>query len=192
MSSNTEAAQRAADEAKDQVIRTIAESRDAFRNTVAGALDSMVTETILKQPGITDRIEDPDLTVLKINLAQSIESAIASIDKTLSDIDIDALAGNTRRSVTGQQYLQVSRILSPLLKVTGDLLEQAGYDMEVAGKMIGGGYNPSLMTGVDFTAGTAATKIDHAIEKYGKALHAVDDAVTVDAEAKARDRWNRA
>lgn len=184
----------AVENARADLNKTLAEVADDFRTHLGTALDAMVKRTVIEQPTITtEKLDAADRTVLKENLKQARESALQSVSVRLSELDLDALASTAEMNMSGGTFIQYREILSPLLRVTGDLLANAGYstDAFLHGRL-GRGYDIGNIIGVGSVGSVAARRLDTAIEKYGQALITLDQAETAHAQAVARELWDQA
>ncbi|MGH3690761.1 MAG: hypothetical protein ACRDT7_11440 [Microbacterium sp.] len=190
---NVEAARSAAELARNNAEKAVLGVGDAFRAHLSQAIDKMLEQTVIDQHKITTAKDPADLAVLKANLSNATISALQSVDSQLARIDIEHLGKKAQRNYSGMSFVKYDEVLSPLLKNTGDLLTQAGYNTEpFASYSNGRGYDITKIKGTGHAAPTAARTVDAAIEKYGQAALTLREAETAAAKAAARDAWRKA
>lgn len=190
MTSATDQARDAAAIARADVDREIKAAGDAFRATLDAALTAMFEATVMDQSRITEDMDAAERATFKFNLEQARADALAGVDTALSKLGIEFLAKKASRSLQGGSYIIAGDILSPLLKNYGDLLASKGYRL-VAFKSGASTYSTSNAKIGDVQADVAAQQISRAIEKYGHAKHALEDAEAADGKARVRDLWNQ-
>jgi hypothetical protein len=181
------------DKKRTQLLSVLPEVVKGFQEAVAGAIDQMVEQTVIKQPGHTASLDAAQLGVLKFNIAEAKKSALAGIEGIVSSINFDSLASRASRNMHGQSFVKASELLSGLLQPTGDLLQTAGYNVNVLkASSFDDGYRLESIRGVGSAASVAARRLDEVIERYGQAKIQLAEAETDAAQADARSAWDNA
>ncbi|MBS0024118.1 hypothetical protein [Microbacterium paraoxydans] len=187
-----ETARTRAETARTNVETVKKEVGEDFREHLAAALEQMLERTIVEQHDITTAMNPAELVTLKINITQAATTAIDQVDAQLDLLDIEELAKKARPNMTGESFVDYREVLSPLLRITGELLQKAGYSMEgLESARFGRGYDIANLN-AGYAAPTAARRLDAAIEGYGKAAAALAEADTAAKQARAREAWDNA
>lgn len=156
-----------------------------FEDAVEAAINKMIELTVLDQPERTKSLDAGILKSLKIDIASSIKNARAQVGPAFNSVRRQGFADTSL-------YEAPNKILSPLLKEAGDLIQAAGFDVRpLKASAWDKGYRISRSSETG-KAVDAARDLDLARTQYTMALTELKQAEEDVARGEARSAWENA
>lgn len=185
MGTAVEEARAKVEKAKQAYAEALPVTVAVYEDTVEAAINKMVELTVLDQPERTKSIETVILSALKIDIASSIKTARAQVGPAFEAV---RRQGFSHMSL----YEAPDKILSPLLKEAGDLIQAAGYDVRpLKASAWDKDYRISRSSETS-KAVDAARDLDLARSQYTMALTELKQAEEDVARGEARSAWDKA
>lgn len=193
MTESVEEAMRRVEAARAKLNEAIEKVASALEILMRESLNKTVEKIVIGQGEVTNSMDPAELAVLKVNIVNGIDSAVSGVRGAIIDVDLEKRSERARPNSTGDSFIRIGSVLTPLVQGVTGLLANAGYNLS---SLRGGRGSHGQITFGDledgFVSEQVARDLDSATERLGKAKYALKEAEQRVASDKARSAWDNA